>query len=328
LADRLLYSEIERIDAAVAESGLTLVSADGHRPRELLVEVTNQRTLRLIAYVWALRPGGGGRGVRPEDERRVQLTRPGDAEFRSEQDAQTLLLGYDPKEDVYAAWSFDQRRHTRAPSGAPVRSPSAHTKQWALEAAIRDGLCAFAHQVSARDPAGLKTSVEEVVINFRPDQLGAYLDWLNPPSVLGRQKALRARRRRRETTERVVRDARFRKQVTEAYAHRCCLCGFGGGVVEAAHIRPVEDGGPDVVPNGLALCPTHHRLFDKGYVRLRVGAIPLIEINEKKMLRERVGAADRQRIIDGLPWSVTALPTIAAAAPAGRFIRRHRTLYA
>jgi putative restriction endonuclease len=41
---------------------------------------------------------------------------------------------------------------------------------------------------------------------------------------------------------------------------------LGGQVVglEAAHIRWFQAGGPDVEPNGLALCALHHKLFDLG----------------------------------------------------------------
>jgi putative restriction endonuclease len=81
----------------------------------------------------------------------------------------------------------------------------------------------------------------------------------------------------RERTERFVstiqRDARFREAVLAAYDKRCSISGFelgttsatrSIGVIEAAHIRPVGDSGPDVVPNGLPLTPTLHRLFDVG----------------------------------------------------------------
>lgn len=75
-------------------------------------------------------------------------------------------------------------------------------------------------------------------------------------------------------TSRLVRDRLFRQSVLKAYEERCALTGLklinGGGraEVEAAHIRPVEMGGPDVVNNGLALCGTAHWMFDRGLVGL------------------------------------------------------------
>ena len=73
---------------------------------------------------------------------------------------------------------------------------------------------------------------------------------------------------------RAVRDRAFRKNVLVAYGSRCCFSGLklinGGGraEVEAAHIRPVEHGGPDAVANGLSLSGTAHWMFDRGLITL------------------------------------------------------------
>jgi len=75
-------------------------------------------------------------------------------------------------------------------------------------------------------------------------------------------------------TSRLVRARAFRSVVLRAYDERCAFTGLklinGGGraEVEAAHIRPVEAGGPDVVGNGIALCGTAHWMFDRGLVSL------------------------------------------------------------
>jgi putative restriction endonuclease len=66
------------------------------------------------------------------------------------------------------------------------------------------------------------------------------------------------------------RDPSFRERVLRAYEYRCCVCSYdlrlAGQVVglEAAHIKWLQAGGPDVEPNGLALCALHHKLFDLG----------------------------------------------------------------
>lgn len=71
-------------------------------------------------------------------------------------------------------------------------------------------------------------------------------------------------------TSRIVRDRVFRKIVLRAYGERCAITGLrlinGGGraEAEAAHIRPVEANGPDVVTNGIALSGTVHWMFDRG----------------------------------------------------------------
>ena len=42
--------------------------------------------------------------------------------------------------------------------------------------------------------------------------------------------------------------------------------GGGRAEVAAAHIRPVESNGPDVVNNGIALSGTAHWMFDRGLI--------------------------------------------------------------
>jgi putative restriction endonuclease len=71
-------------------------------------------------------------------------------------------------------------------------------------------------------------------------------------------------------SDRRRRDPDFRARVLRAYEYRCCVCGFDlriGTVsagLEAAHIQWHHAGGPDIEPNGLALCALHHKLFDLG----------------------------------------------------------------
>ena len=75
-------------------------------------------------------------------------------------------------------------------------------------------------------------------------------------------------------TSRVVRDRVFRKIVLDAYEERCAVSGLklinGGGRAEvaAAHIRPVEHNGPDIINNGIALSGTAHWMFDRGLITL------------------------------------------------------------
>lgn len=83
-----------------------------------------------------------------------------------------------------------------------------------------------------------------------------------------------ARERVSAIVSRVVRDRVFRRIVLRAYDERCAVTGLklinGGGraEVEAAHIRPVEANGPDIVSNGLALSGTAHWMFDRGLIGL------------------------------------------------------------
>ena len=82
------------------------------------------------------------------------------------------------------------------------------------------------------------------------------------------------RKRLNFTASRIVRDRIFRRVVLRAYDQRCAITGLrfinGGGRAEvaAAHIRPVEVDGPDIVNNGIALCGTAHWMFDRGLISL------------------------------------------------------------
>jgi putative restriction endonuclease len=76
------------------------------------------------------------------------------------------------------------------------------------------------------------------------------------------------------TFSRIVRDRVFRRIVLRAYSERCAVSGLklingsGRAEVAAAHIRPVEANGPDIVSNGLALSGTVHWMFDRGLIGL------------------------------------------------------------
>jgi putative restriction endonuclease len=82
------------------------------------------------------------------------------------------------------------------------------------------------------------------------------------------------RERSTSLTSRIVRDRVFRRIVLRAYDERCAITGLklinGGGRAEAAaaHIRPVEANGPDIVSNGIALSGTAHWMFDRGLISL------------------------------------------------------------
>jgi putative restriction endonuclease len=76
------------------------------------------------------------------------------------------------------------------------------------------------------------------------------------------------------TVSRVLRDRVFRRIVLRAYDERCAVTGLklingaGRAEVAAAHIKPVEANGPDIISNGIALSGTAHWMFDRGLISL------------------------------------------------------------
>ncbi len=66
------------------------------------------------------------------------------------------------------------------------------------------------------------------------------------------------------------RDSTVRQRILKAYNYRCCICNHDLRIadrfvgLEAAHIKWVQMKGPHEIRNGLALCSTHHKMFDYG----------------------------------------------------------------
>jgi len=75
----------------------------------------------------------------------------------------------------------------------------------------------------------------------------------------------------------------FRVMVTDVYRRRCAVTGERAlPVLQAAHIRPVSEGGPHQVGNGLLLRSDVHTLFDLGYLTVTPG----FEVRVSRRLRE------------------------------------------
>lgn len=76
-----------------------------------------------------------------------------------------------------------------------------------------------------------------------------------------------------EEVEQKVRNEAFREGIYEVYPG-CAICGRlleapdGSIDLQAAHILPKADNGPDVLQNGLGLCSRHHWAFDHGWFQI------------------------------------------------------------
>lgn len=122
------------------------------------------------------------------------------------------------------------------------------------------------------------------------------------------------------TVNRRFRDAIFTKQIQSAYDKRCAMTGFriinGGGRPEAqaAHIRPVNQNGPDSPRNGLALSSTLHWMFDRG----------LLSIEDDFKILKAKGAvpADVERMLN--PSGYLIVPGDFRLQPHRQFLNYHR----
>ena len=119
---------------------------------------------------------------------------------------------------------------------------------------------------------------------------------------------------------RPLRDAAFQQVVRTAYDATCAMTGLklvnGGGKceIEAAHIRPVADHGPDSPRNGLALSRTCHWMFDRGILSIEDNGMIL---TAKKLVSDQV-----KRMLN--PEGYVRLPTKEILRPHAQFLRFHR----
>jgi len=122
-------------------------------------------------------------------------------------------------------------------------------------------------------------------------------------------------------TSRIVRDRVFRRNVLWAYDSRCAVTSLklinGGGraEVEAAHIRPVEANGPDIISNGIALSGTAHWMFDRGLIG--------IADDHEILLSRHVNDTAGVRAMINKTGHILA-PARATDQPRPRFLRWHR----
>lgn len=120
---------------------------------------------------------------------------------------------------------------------------------------------------------------------------------------------------------RPFRDRAFRRAVLDAYDARCAVTGWklinGGGraEVQAAHIKPVERGGPDSVQNGIALSGTAHWMFDRGLI----GIADNLDIMVSRHVNDRSGI---EAIINAT--GKAQVPAALSECPHPAFLDWHR----
>lgn len=164
--------------------------------------------------------------------------------------------------------------------------------------------------------AGLSYAHEPDTLPREGDISGFY----DPPEPFT-PRAAQSVDRVRVLTSRTLRDQSFSRLIRRSYAGRCAFSGLelrnGGGrpEVEAAHIRPVANRGPDTIENGLALSGTLHWMFDRGLLSL--GEDHNILIAKSSIAEEVV-----QRLI--VPSGKALLPSRATDQPNPAYLAWHR----
>jgi len=123
-----------------------------------------------------------------------------------------------------------------------------------------------------------KNGNEKYILN--PQNVSAISELLSMPLPIEPQQLENATRnaisidlksRSRKTASILERptQAKFRREILEAYRRTCFLSGETMlDVLVAAHIVPVENGGPDSTANGILLRADLHILYDAGHIRI------------------------------------------------------------
>jgi len=110
----------------------------------------------------------------------------------------------------------------------------------------------------------------------------------------------------------------FRALVTDAYTRRCAISGERTlPALEAAHIKPYAESGPNRTENGLLLRSDLHRLFDAGYVT--VTPERRIEVS-RRIKGEFENGRDYYRFHGA---ELAVLPSSVAERPDADYLRWH-----
>ncbi len=123
-----------------------------------------------------------------------------------------------------------------------------------------------------------------------------------------------------QVCSRPFRDRAFSTAVKAAYHDTCAITGIkiinGGGrsEVQAAHIRPVAEDGPDSIRNGIALSGTIHWMFDRGLIS--------IDGDYSLLIAENRLPYAVSRILN--PSSQLLLPNRIEERPHPQFLKYHR----
>jgi putative restriction endonuclease len=220
-----------------------------------------------------------------EDECRIQISKSKNFNVALSSANDVVVLGYFADKRIFTAWNpylLRQRFNLKT-------TISVYSRFSVQDRANVQGIAVFVNDNDHK------------IISFKPEYLGLYLDNLDKihqlsesdlqelileSDVLGNEERDGSveidGQRLTITHTRYVRDPRFRKNVYEAYNHRCAMCGIQLQLVEAAHIVPhSHEKGTDEVGNGVCLCALHHTAYDQSLIYFDDNFS--IKINQKKI---------------------------------------------
>jgi putative restriction endonuclease len=105
--------------------------------------------------------------------------------------------------------------------------------------------------------------ITDMVVNEQPAEYAANIDKLE--ATLDKDSF---------SEEVFIRSGAFKKEIARIYNHTCCISGLRidstaeVSMIDACHIVPFAQSHDDTISNGLALCPTLHRAFDRHLINI------------------------------------------------------------
>jgi len=110
----------------------------------------------------------------------------------------------------------------------------------------------------------------------------------------------------------------FRVLVTDAYTRRCAITGERTlPALEAAHIKPFAQSGPNVTANGLLLRSDLHKLFDSGYLSV----VPDLSVEVSRKIKEEFENGRDYYALHGR--KLVIVPAIEKERPSTQYLEWH-----
>lgn len=194
----------------------------------------------------------------------MRFQNPADATPVSDRNGMPVLIGIDQSADPTVFVAIDGRSRVRRRKRFSVlfnRSilTEARKQGWAVyKSQSGESIYAF---VPALLPAFVEQVKKDEMLPSDTMKAAALASGLlNESGDTGTSDAVR---RATRAVQVLVRKAGAGRKIRAAYAERCAMCALNSGLVEGAHIYPVEaPGSTDAVINGVALCRNHHGALD------------------------------------------------------------------
>lgn len=216
----------------------------------------------------------------------------------SETERFDLILGYDIYSNIYAAWNpylyYPKKKYSVS---IPYMNKNEFNGFFSFYTSLRNGKSEYGKKIIIQ-PSFLETFCKNWQAFLKPynkdllytnhviwaDKYHPIPDKWENFSESNQEISIRDK----EIITRYHREFSFRKLIISKYKQNsppCCVicrCEIEE-LLEAAHIKPVSEGGKDVIENGILLCRNHHKMLDEGMIKIHGDSLEIYNEQVKKM---------------------------------------------